>query len=200
MSSAVKAFRCIVADPPWELEIGKQRTARGPAQGSAWIDPRYMARKPLPYPTLTVDEIARLAPPVARDAHLYLWTINRYVKEAYEIARAWGFKPATLLVWAKNPMGLGLGGTFCNVTEFCLFARHGNLRAKTRIDRTWFNWKRGRHSAKPQDFYDLVEAVSPGPYLEMYARHSRPGWAVWGNEVQSSLKITSKEKTRRAAG
>ena len=194
MPNKIKPFRCIVADPPWELKMGRVRTN----SVGRWAG--YQRIKDLPYPTLTVEEITRLAPPVTDDAHLYLWTINKYVTEAYEIARAWGFRPATLLVWTKTPMGLGLGGTFCNVTEFCLFARRGNLRAKRRIDRTWWNWTRGRHSAKPEAFFDIVKSVSPGPYLEMYARKPRPGWSVWGNEVSNDLQITSKEKICRAAG
>jgi N6-adenosine-specific RNA methylase IME4 len=134
---------------------------------------------------MTVDEIASM--PVAdvaeKDAHLYLWTINAHLEAAYDVARAWGFRPATLLTWCKAPMGLGLGGTFCNTAEFCLFARRGTLNAKCRVDRTWWQWKRGRHSAKPEAFQDMVETVSPGPYLELFARRLRLGWTVWGNEV-----------------
>jgi N6-adenosine-specific RNA methylase IME4 len=134
---------------------------------------------------MTVEEIAAL--PVSSvagsDAHLYLWTINAYVEAAYAVARALGFRPSTLLTWAKAPMGLGLGGTFSNSTEFCLFARRGSLKAMCRVDRNWWGWKRGRHSVKPSDFQDLIETVTPGPRLELFARRVRPGWTVWGNEV-----------------
>ena len=142
---------------------------------------------PLPYPTMPVADIAAM--PVSgvadKDAHLYLWTINRYVENAYSVARAWGFTPVKLLTWVKVPMGLGLGGTFCNTAEFCLFARRGTLKALSRVDRTWWQWKRGRHSAKPEAFQDIVERVSPGPRIELFARRARPGWTVWGNEVES---------------
>ena len=183
-------FRCIVADPPWQLNIGKTRTARGPVKPGKWNDPRQSneAIAPLAYPTMTVYEIAAM--PVsgvaAKDAHLYLWTINAHLEAAYMVARAWGFRPATLLTWAKAPMGLGLGGTFCNTAEFCLFARRGTLKADSRVDRTWWQWKRGRHSEKPEEFQTMVESVSPGPRLELFARRARPGWTVWGNEVEAN--------------
>jgi len=191
-------FRCIVADPPWRLTIGKTRTQHGKS-ASGWnaTDGRrielaqdYTDRNALQYPTMTIDEIAAM--PVSgvadKNAHLYLWTINAHVEAAYAVARAWGFRPATLLTWAKTPMGLGLGGTFCNAAEFCLFARRGTLKAQCRVDRTWWNWKRGRHSAKPEAFQDMVETVSPGPYLELFARRARPGWTVWGNEVEANAR------------
>lgn len=80
-------------------------------------------------------------------------------------------------------MGLGLGGTYCNTSEFILFARRGNLPARRRVDTSWWRWPRGRHSQKPEAFQDIVESVSPGPYLELFARRARPGWTVWGNEA-----------------
>jgi N6-adenosine-specific RNA methylase IME4 len=143
---------------------------------------------------MTVEEIAalRVSDVAAEGAHLYLWTINRYVDDAFDIARAWGFKFSTLLTWAKNPMGGGLGGAYGISTEFCLFCRRGKLATLRDIGTTWFNWKRPydergkpRHSAKPMEFIAMVEQVSPGPYLEMFARDRRLGWDAWGNEVPS---------------
>lgn len=140
---------------------------------------------------MSVHEIAGL--PVrdlaAREAHLYLWTINAYVIEAYEIAWAWGFRPSTLLVWCKKPNGLGLGGTYSLTAEYVLFARRGTLTAAERIDTTWFEWPRGAHSAKPEAFLDLVEQVSPGPYLELFARRQRLGWDTWGDEALEHVQL-----------
>jgi N6-adenosine-specific RNA methylase IME4 len=111
---------------------------------------------------MTVETIAAL--PVRGiaedDAHLYLWTINAYVEQTYAIARGWGFKPSTLLVWAKAPKGRGLGGSFATATEYVLFSRRGALATKIHVDRNWWAWKRREHSAKPEHFYDLVEQVS----------------------------------------
>lgn len=125
----------------------------------------------------------------SKNAHLYIWTINAYIEQTYEIARAWGFKPSTLLTWCKTPNGIGLGGAYSLTTEHILFCRRGTLKAKTRIDTTWNLWKRGRHSAKPEAFLDLVEAVSPGPYLEMFARRNRLGWDTWGNECLNTANV-----------
>jgi N6-adenosine-specific RNA methylase IME4 len=186
-------FSCIVADPPWAVKAG-------PAQGGytlnadgkqVWDGVSRPSRE-LEYPTMTVEEICALKVPVAKDAHLYLWTINAYVEASYRVARAWGFEPSTLLVWAKTPFGGGLGGTFGISTEFVLFCRRGSLRAKKRVTGTWWNWKRQynadgkpQHSAKPEAFQNMVESVSPGPYLEMFARRPRPNWTAWGNEIPS---------------
>jgi len=148
-----------------------------------------LASEPLPYPTMSVEEICAL--PVKgmadKNAHLYLWTINRYIEDAYRVARAWGFAPSTMLVWAKTPKGIALGGTYAIATEFCLFARRGTLAAHHREESNWWHWKRGPHSKKPEAFQTMVESVSPGPYLELFARRKRPGWAVWGNEVESDI-------------
>lgn len=164
-------YRTIVADPPWDVKAGPR----------SLHDARQRTRD-LVYQTMAVPEITALFPPSAPDAHLYLWTINRYVEDAYAVARAWGFRPSTLLVWCKEPKGRGLGGTFSTATEYVLFARKGSLAATGRIDRNWWQWKRGEHSAKPDAFLDIVEQVSPGPYLELFSRRARFGWDVWGDE------------------
>lgn len=184
------AFRCIVADPPWKIDLNRKTTHRrsGQKNGREWAH-KVVAQ--LDYPVMTDDEIAALRPPIADEAHLYLWTVNAKLEAAYRVAREWGFKPSTLLTWAKTPMGIGLGGTFCNTTEFCLFARRGVLPAKSRVNTTWWHWKRGKHSVKPVEFHEIVESVSPGPYLEMFARQKRIGWAAWGNEIASDVQIES---------
>lgn len=145
----------------------------------------------LDYPTLTVAEIAAL--PVRQlanaDAHLYLWTTQRYLWDAPDIARAWGFQPSTVLTWCKAPTGFSLGGAFGKASEFVLFARRGTLSATTRTNRDWYQWPRGEHSAKPEAFLDLVEAVSPGPYLELFARRQRLGWDTWGNDALEHVRM-----------
>lgn len=174
-------YACIVADPPWRIDLNRSKPH--PAKGSSFGG--YVPQ--LVYPTLSDEEIIATRPPIAGAAHLYIWTVNAKIETAYRMARAWGFRPASLLVWAKTPMGVGLGGTFCNTTEFCLFARKGTHKAMRRVPSTWWNWKRGKHSVKPSAFYEMVEAVSPGPRLEMYARKPREGWHVWGNEVPCDI-------------
>jgi N6-adenosine-specific RNA methylase IME4 len=146
---------------------------------------------------MTVEEIRELM--VGRFAdpdgcHLYLWVPNRYVEEGYDVARAWGFKPGQLLTWCKAPRGLGLGGTYVSTTEFILFSRRGRLQYQgaPRCDTTWFNWPRQReHSRKPDGALDLIESVSPGPYLELFARRQRLGWDTWGNECRCDVEMVT---------
>jgi N6-adenosine-specific RNA methylase IME4 len=142
---------------------------------------------------MTIAEIAAL--PVAEladdDAHLYLWTTNRYVFDARDIAEAWGFRYAQLLVWAKAPKGLGPGGAFAQSAEFVLFCRRGSLPHAQKQDSVWFRWTRTAHSVKPDAMLDMVEQVSPGPYLEMFARRARFGWDYWGDESFGTAEMTS---------
>lgn len=180
-------YRTIVADPPWAMPHSGPRTGTsgtwGPYEGD---------RSLIPYPTMSLAEIAAL--PVRelleQDAHLYIWTTNRFLEATYGIARAWGAEPSTLLTWCKAPMGLGMGGAYALTTEHVLFCRRGSLKAQVRTDSTWFQWKRGKHSQKPEGFLDLVESISPGPYLEMFARRNRLGWDTWGNESIEHVDLT----------
>ncbi len=177
-TDATIRYRTIVADPPWNV---RQPPHKFGASGNS----------PLPYPTMTVDEIAALMPPAAANAHLYLWTVNRHVPNAYRIAEAWGFRPVCLLTWCKEPMGQGPGYEFASTSEFVLFARRGKAEypPPRRINRNWWIWPRGKHSQKPDAFMDIVESVSPGPYLEMFARRQRLGWDTWGNEALEHVAL-----------
>lgn len=189
----MSAYRTIAVDPPWPQKGGG--TLRG---REGWHD-SHGASRPMPYGLMPVDEIAAM--PVRElahpdGAHLYLWTTNGFLDQAYDVARAWGFKPSTLLVWAKAPMGGGLGGAYGISTEFCLYARRGSLPPLSRVRGTWFTWKRpyderGKpmHSAKPPEFYDMIEKVSPGGRVELFARRARPGWDVWGNQAPGAVDL-----------
>jgi N6-adenosine-specific RNA methylase IME4 len=172
-------FRCIVADPPWEQKAGPPFASGGTSDD-------------LPYIHMDLDGIEAMpvAESAADDAHLWLWITNRYLEHAWRIARAWGFEPSTVNVWCKKPHGMGPGGVLKNTTEFFLFCRRGKLEALSKVDTTWFEWKRGKHSEKPEEFYDLVQKITPAPFaekdrLELFSRKKRSGWTVWGNEVPS---------------
>lgn len=189
------SYRTIVADPPWA--VGKV-----PAFAGGYAGPRKPGDKSkgtisLGYATMELDAIKSL--PVrtlaGADAHLYLWTVNAFLVAAYDVARSWGFQPIKPLVWSKKPRGLGPGGTFANTTEFVLFCRRGSLAAKTKVDRTCWEWKRPYGStgiigsAKPDGFYDIVESVSPGPYVELFARRARFGWDYWGDQSLGTAEM-----------
>jgi N6-adenosine-specific RNA methylase IME4 len=163
---AVTRYRTIVADPPWSFESAATKAD---------------ARKH--YGTMTLSAIAAL--PVAEQAadscHLWLWGVNGMMREAHEVALAWGFRPITLVTWCKRQPGVGY--YLRNNTEHCIFATRGEpMVPDTKPLSTWYEWPRGVHSAKPDAFYDMVESVSPGPYVELFARRARFGWDYWGDE------------------
>lgn len=176
-------YQTIVADPPWDHSDGT---------GTALLDGRWVRAGGVPYACMSLEDICDL--PVAamaeRDAHLYLWTTNRYLREAYYVAEAWGFSVTKPLVWCKEPRGFN-GRPFTSTCEFVLAARRGTLRYKADAGRQWWQWSRGEHSAKPEAFLDIVEMVSPGPYLEMFARRNRFGWDTWGNEALELATLQS---------
>ncbi len=169
------APRTIVADPPWWPTL--HRNTVGRSKGPYRAGPqRY-------YRLMPVAEICAFVPVTQRKAHLWLWVINQHVDWGYQVARAWGFEPQQMLTWCKR--GLGTGQFQCN-TESVLICRKGGpvKNAFGRTGGTHFPWPRGRkHSEKPIDFFKLVESVSPGPYLEMFARTRRDGWESLGDEV-----------------
>lgn len=206
-SGEAQRYRTIVVDPPWDHSEGtgaKWKTGFGDTERELEGEkPVYT----LPYPVMSLDEIKSL--PVRdlshpHDARLYLWTTNKYLRHVWGIAEGWGFRPVRLIVWTKKPRGWNPGGTWPSTCEFCLYAvrglyvatQHGKAPSQS------YDWPRRlgppvragerrqtMHSAKPEQFLDLVEQVSPGPYLEMFARRKRLGWDVWGNEVESDVQI-----------
>ena len=179
MSLTAAPYRTVVADPPWQ-----------PALGATWNS--RMTDKAGPqrfYNTMTLPDIAALRPSLAPQAHLYIWGIAAHLDWAYDLVRQWGGEPITLLTWKKP--GLGVGRFRCN-TEHIVVGRVGPRagnpfgqggRHAQATEGTLFEWPRGAHSEKPQEFFALVERLSPGPYLEMYSRSPRSGWAAWGNEA-----------------
>ena len=151
------------------------------------------------YDTMSLDSIKaiQLATVATDNAHLYLWTTNRFIVEAHDVARSWGFRPITVVTWAKIKLGtaepsMKTGYYFRGATEHVVFCIRGSLKLQTsRGVSTAFLHPRTAHSIKPDAFYSLVEECSPGPYLELFARRARPGWSVWGNEVESDVQLST---------
>lgn len=174
-------YATLVVDPPWHYATTLPGFARKDKDTGRWTVPRSR----VPYQTMSIDEIAAL--PVGDmglpDSHLYLWTTNTHIPHAFRIVEAWGYRYSTTLVWCKAARGYGGSPTYAIATEFCLFCRRGSLRAQGRSLRNWWQWPRQPHSRKPEAFMDIVEQVSPGPYLELFARRQRMGWAVMGGDV-----------------
>lgn len=150
------------------------------------------------YPTMEVSEIAAL--PVADladdNAHLYMWVTNPVLTEQrtdrrpMEVVRAWGFEPKTLLTWVKPKWGMGF--FYRGRTEHVVFAVRGRCPIAPELrEANVFEAPCGRHSEKPDAFMDMVERVSPGPYLELFARRQRFGWDTWGNEAAEHVSLTA---------
>jgi N6-adenosine-specific RNA methylase IME4 len=172
-------YSTILADPPWN-ERGGGKIKRGADRH---------------YKLLKTEEIISL--PVASlaedNAHLYLWVTNGHLPDGLRVMDAWGFRYKTNIAWAKDRFGLGQ--YFRGQHELCLFGVRGNIPYRTRRDgkraqgRTLITAPRGEHSEKPEELRNMIELVSPGPYLELFARQKYPGWDSWGDEVKSDVEM-----------
>jgi N6-adenosine-specific RNA methylase IME4 len=175
-----RAFGTVLADPPWQFQ---NRTGK--------IAPEH--RRLSRYGTMSLEEISALpvATVAAPTSHLYLWVPNALLPEGLSVMAAWGFAYKSNIVWHKirkdgGSDGRGVGFYFRNVTELLLFGVRGKNARTLGPGRSQVNLlstRKREHSRKPDEIYPIVEACSPGPRLEMFARGVRPGWAVWGNEA-----------------
>jgi N6-adenosine-specific RNA methylase IME4 len=121
----------------------------------------------------------------ADQAHLHLWTTNAFLFEAQRVIEAWGFVYKSCLIWIKPQFG---NGNYWRVShEFLLLGVRGNLTFTDKAQQSWLCAERSQHSAKPKAFRKLVERVSPGPRLELFARAQADGWTTWGDQIQRDL-------------
>ena len=160
-------FQTIVIDPPWDW--GDEG------------DVNQFGRAKPDYHTMPIEEIEQL--PVGKIAddncHLYLWVTNRSLPKAFKLIEAWGFRYVTCLTWIKP--SIGMGNYFRGSSEQVLFAVKGSQPLKRKDVGTWFEAPRGKvHSAKPDEFYNLVESCSYSPFIDIFGRKDRTGWSVWG--------------------
>ncbi|HXW25016.1 MAG TPA: MT-A70 family methyltransferase [Xanthobacteraceae bacterium] len=175
-----RRFGTVLADPPWQFQ---NRT------GKVAPEHRRLSR----YGTLTLDEIKAL--PVGRItapvSHLYLWVPNAMLPEGLAVLAAWGFTYKSNIVWHKvrkdgGPDGRGVGFYFRNVTELILFGVKGKNARTLAPGRRQVNYlatRKREHSRKPDEQYEIIEACSPGPFLELFARGKRNGWDAWGSQA-----------------
>ena len=160
-------FQTIVIDPAWDW--GDEG------------DVNQFGRARPDYHTMSIDEVEAL--PIARIAdencHIYLWITNRSLPKGFRLLEAWGFRYVTCLTWVKP--SIGMGNYFRGSTEQVLFGVKGSQSLKRHDVGTHFEAPRGeRHSAKPDEFYSLVESCSYAPYIDIFGRKERSGWIVWG--------------------
>jgi N6-adenosine-specific RNA methylase IME4 len=165
-------YATILADPPWKTDqLGNYGAINH-------------------YNLLTVEQIKAM--PVGDlaedDAHLYLWLTNSTIKDGYDVMEAWGFTPRSMLCWLKPQLGLGNYYRLCS--EWLLFGTRGKAPVKFKAQPNWFFASRQDHSHKPEEQFAIIERMSHGPYLELFARRRRPGWDAWGNEIDSDVELS----------
>jgi N6-adenosine-specific RNA methylase IME4 len=178
-------FGAVLADPPWRFT---NRTGK--------VAPEH--RRLTRYPTMSLEDISALpvAEAMADRSHCYLWVPNALLPDGLAVLAAWGFEYKSNIVWHKlrkdgGSDGRGVGFYFRNVTELLLFGARGkNARtlAPGRRQVNMLGTRKREHSRKPDEQYDLIEACSWGPYLELFSRGARPGWMVWGNQATEDYK------------
>lgn len=175
-------FRTVLADPPWQFQ---NKTGK--------VAPEH--RRLNRYGTMTLDDIMALPVSGITDeiAHLYLWVPNAMLPDGLAVLKSWGFQYKSNIVWHKvrkdgGPDGRGVGFYFRNTTELILFGIKGKGsnartlapgRSQVNIIRTM----KREHSRKPDEQYPIIEACSPGPFLEMFGRGGRKNWVTWGNQA-----------------
>ena len=139
--------------------------------------------------------IASIASPTS---HLYLWVPNALLPEGLQVMKTWGFSYKSNIVWHKlrkdgGSDGRGVGFYFRNVTEIVLFGVRGRNARTLQPGRTQVNYlgtRKREHSRKPDELYNIVEACSSGPRIELFARGARPGWTAWGNQAVEDYRPT----------
>jgi N6-adenosine-specific RNA methylase IME4 len=181
----MRRYRTIVADPPWHYD-GFATQSRTPGK---WTGP--IQHKALPYPSMPLEAIKALPLDslAAPDARLFLWTTNRYLPAALDVVRAWGFRYRQTLVWHKRDGNMG-GGVAPSSAEFLLVATRGKPERLSKLPSSVITTAAPKqHSRKPDAFLDLVEQVSPGPYVELFARRARFGWDYWGDESLGTAEL-----------
>jgi len=187
-------FATILADPPWQFTNKTGKVAP---------EHRRLSR----YGTMTLAEIVALpVADVATDrAHLYLWCPNALLPDGLAVMKAWGF--SSNIVWHKvrkdgGSDGRGVGFYFRNVTELILFGVRGKNARTLAPGRRQVNLlatRKREHSRKPDEQYEIIEACSPGPYLELFARGTRKGWVTWGNQAGNDYRPTWKTYPHHSA-
>lgn len=168
-----KKYKTILADPPWDIN---QRGKRGAAHHYELMSLESI--KAMPIQDLSEE-----------NSHLYLWAPNNIIPEALQVIKAWGFTYRNMLVWGKPKLGLGV--YIRTSHESCIFATRGKAPVKFHAQPSFMFCAQQDHSHKPEEQFAIIQRLSDGPYLELFARRRQPGWDCWGNEIDSDLVIPS---------
>lgn len=169
-----KRYPTILADPPWNIS---QRGKYNNRSAESHYDLMPLSQiKAMPIQDLATD-----------NAHLYLWVPNGLLPEGLEVIKAWGFTFRSPIYWIKPR--LGLGNYIRNASETCLFATRGKAPVKFHAQPNWMFCPQQEHSHKPEEQFAVIERLSDGPYLELFARRRQLGWDAWGLEVPRGSDI-----------
>ena len=182
-------FATIYADPPWRFQKRTGKVAPENKKLNRYETMDLEAIKAMPVSQIAADK-----------SHLYLWVPNALLPEGLEVMKAWGFEYKGNIVWEKvrkdgQPDGRGVGFYFRNVTELLLFGIRGDNNRTLAPARSQVNLIRTmkrEHSRKPDEIIPIIENCSPGPFIELFARGDRDGWAMWGNQADASYEPTWK--------
>src|ERR1700689_501593 len=184
-----RKFACILADPAWQFINRTGKVAPEHRRLS-----RYGTMDLATISALPVDEIA------ASTAHLYLWVPNALLPDGLRVMSEWGFQYKSNIIWRKirkdgGSDGRGVGFYFRNVTELILFGVRGKNARTLAPGRRQVNLlatRKREHSRKPDEQYEIIEACSPGPFLELFARGTRKNWTTGGNQAGDDYRPTWK--------
>lgn len=189
-------YRTICADPAWSYRDSLSMSDVKRSSASQ-------------YSTMTVDQICALGHPgevaghaIAADAFLWLWVTNPILLDGTgdRVCKAWGFKPVQLVTWVKGRIAgekfvpqIGLGHFTRGATEHMILATRGTTKVllKNRSTPNVIVAPRTTHSTKPDAAYSLIEQLTPGRYLELFARAVRPNWTGWGMEYPDAEQATA---------
>ena len=182
-------FATIYADPPWRFQNRTGKVAPENKKLNRYETMDLEAIKAMPVSQIAADK-----------SHLYLWVPNALLPDGLEVMKAWGFEYKGNIVWEKvrkdgQPDGRGVGFYFRNVTELLLFGIRGDNNRTLAPARSQVNLIRTmkrEHSRKPDEIVPIIEQCSPGPFIELFARGDRDGWAMWGNQADASYEPTWK--------
>lgn len=175
MDTNSKKYRTILADPPWQINQRGKNSNRS-------AEHHYEL---MPLDCIKAMPVADLCD--ASASHLYLWCPNGLLPEALEVIRAWEFTFRSPIYWIKPR--LGLGNYVRNASETLLFATRGKAPVKFHAQPNWFFAAQQEHSHKPEEQFAIIERLSDGPYLELFARRRQPGWDAWGFEAPGGSDI-----------
>ena len=182
-----KKYSILLIDPPWKQSKGGAKSVRPNSSG-----------KPLDYPVITLDEIEehikQATNLTTENSVLFLWTIDKYLFEAQQIAERLGYKLHARMIWNKVN-GIPAAYTIRYGHEYLLYMYKGKLTPIAKEQRgkihSVFTELVKKHSKKPVKAYEIIESLYPTlPKLEMYARNERAGWDCWGDEAPDDKGVT----------